>query len=225
MPGKVALIAHGAASTADFVRRVFAAPLGDVGFELATWDRRTPVDEAADEFAALVDETGATVVGGISVGAILATNYLLTMRRDDVTGLLVALPPPKPQPLDDTATEMPSDIPAFIDDVAASAVPWVGAELRAAWTTYDPDALLRELRTAATAAPPTLSQLARIKVPTGIVALADDPVHPLDVAAAWQRAIPTAVLEVLPLDAPATDIAVIGSAAVRALMASQTHGL
>src|SRR5437764_12633379 len=89
-----AVIAHGAASSADFVRRAFARPLASIGYELVTWDRRTPVQDADQELAALVRANDATVVGGVSVGALLATRYALSA-GDRLTGLLVALPPPQ----------------------------------------------------------------------------------------------------------------------------------
>jgi pimeloyl-ACP methyl ester carboxylesterase len=91
-----AVIAHGAASSAEFVRRAFAAPLESAGLELVTWDRRTPVQDAAAEFAAVVEESQAIVVGGVSVGALLATNYALSDAGRRLTGLLVVLPPPVP---------------------------------------------------------------------------------------------------------------------------------
>src|SRR3954452_20304504 len=199
MIGKAA-VAHGAASSADFVRRAFAAPLAAAGYEVVSWDRRTPVHDAAEEFASLVRDSGATVIGGVSVGAILAVHYALAAGAE-LTGLLVALPP--------AARAGPVELPAAIDVEAAArgSVPWVAAEIRAAWPGYAPDELVAELRSAASAAPPTESDLARVGVPTGVVALADDPVHPVEVAAAWAEAIPVAALDVVQMTEPAADVA------------------
>jgi pimeloyl-ACP methyl ester carboxylesterase len=204
-----AVIAHGAASTADFVRRTFGEPLQSIGYELVTWDRRTAVEQAGEEFAALVANDDATIVGGVSVGAILAVNYALRA-RDRLAGLLVALPPPVPNP----HAELPSHID--IEAAAEGAVPWVGAEIRAGWSTYGQQELLAELTGASRAVPPTMDELRRCDVPTGIVALADDPVHPVPVAEEWALTIPTAELEVLQLTDPSLDVSVIGAAAVRA---------
>jgi pimeloyl-ACP methyl ester carboxylesterase len=211
---KVAVIAHGAGSTADFVHRVFDEPIASVGYNVVSWDRRTPVQETADEFADLVRRTGATLVGGVSIGAILATNFALSSNGLD--GLLIALAPPviEPQPRGPTVTI--DDVNALVSEVTRDAVPWVAAEIRAAWSTYSAAELTRELHSASTATPPTTTALAKVRVPTGIVALADDPVHPVEVAEEWARAIPRASLETVRLHEPSNDVAVIGRAAIRA---------
>jgi pimeloyl-ACP methyl ester carboxylesterase len=214
---RVAVIAHGAASSADFILRAFTAPLQAVGYEVVSWDRRTPVQEATDEFAGFVTRANATIVGGVSVGAILAMRYALSPAGTDLDGLLVALPPPRGQAsTEDSDTGPPPDIQALIDEVAQGAVPWVADEIRAAWPKYQPTELIRELTTASRAMPPGPEELARCKVPTGIVALADDPLHPLDVAEMWARMIPSVAVETVQLSEPAGDVAVIGAAAVRA---------
>jgi hypothetical protein len=53
-------------------------------------------------------------------------------------------------------------------------------------------------------------------VPTGIVTLAADPLHPRRVAAAMGAAVPSSVVTVLPTDAGKDDVAAIGSACVDA---------
>ncbi|MFL6240093.1 MAG: alpha/beta hydrolase [Actinomycetes bacterium] len=217
-----AVLAHGAASSADFVRRAFAQPLAAVGVDLVTWDRRTPVAEAAAEFAALVERSDATIVGGVSVGAILATNFALTAAGVGLRGLLVAMPPPipgsqgSPRLHDEDAESARWDVDALIEQVVRDAVPWVGAEIRRAWPEYDAAQLRRELVTAASAMPPSYGALAQCTVTTGVVALGDDPVHPVEVAEQWARHLPHAALETLRLEAPADDVSVIGAAAVSA---------
>jgi pimeloyl-ACP methyl ester carboxylesterase len=219
-----AVLAHGAASSAAFIRRAFAGPLAGIGYEVVTWDRRTPAADAVDELAALVERSDATVVGGVSVGAILAARYAL---RPGVrlSGLLLALPPGDPAgPLLAEPAQRPvvDDITSLVEAASRGAAPWVAAEIRAAWPTYGHDELLGELRTAAHAVPPALAELARIDAPTGVVGLAGDPVHPLAVAEAWAQAIPAAAVETLALDEPAADVSVIGAAAVRAWMRART---
>jgi hypothetical protein len=61
---------------------------------------------------------------------------------------------------------------------------------------------------------PTPELLAALDVPAGIVALADDPMHPAAVAELWAASLPSAVATVLPFDAPVADRRVIGDAAV-----------
>jgi pimeloyl-ACP methyl ester carboxylesterase len=213
-----AVIAHGAGSSADFVWRAFAGPLAAVGYDVVSWDRRTPVEAAGEEFANLVAACGATIVGGVSIGATLALRYALTAANLD--GALLAMPPPAgAAPTSDPRDEAPVDpvdMDALIDEVCRTAVPWVADEIRAAWPTYEPAALMRELRSAAVATTPAAAELAQCRVPAGVVALADDPVHPVAVASMWARVIPAAALETVQLHEPAGDVSVIGAAAVRA---------
>jgi pimeloyl-ACP methyl ester carboxylesterase len=212
-----AVIAHGAGSSADFVSRAFGEPLAAAGYDVVSWDRRTPVAAADLELAELVARTGATIVGGMSVGALLATRFALSPEGARLDGLLVALPPPPPRAdtTDDDDAGVP-EVDELIELACRTAVPWVAAEIRAAWPTYEPMELLRELRTASVATTPTAAELAKCRVPTGVVALADDPVHPVEIAAMWANAIPRAALETVPLTGPATGVSVIGAAAVRA---------
>lgn len=211
-----AVIAHGAGSSADFVGRAFGEPLAAAGFDVVSWDRRTPVASADLELAQLVARTGATVVGGVSVGALLATRFALSPGGAGLAGLLVALPPPPPRQERPDDNAGAPEIDELIELACRTAVPWVAAEIRAAWPTYESNELLHELRTASVATTPTAAELANCRVPTGVVALAGDPVHPVEVAAMWANAIPRAALETVPLVGPATSVSVIGAAAVRA---------
>jgi pimeloyl-ACP methyl ester carboxylesterase len=219
-----AVIAHGAGSTADFVQRAFGGPLAAIGYELVSWDRRVAVSAAADELGALVARTKATVVGGISVGAILATRFALSPAGAALNGLLVALPPPpgQPAPADSEDPGQVPDIQNLVDEVCRTAVPWVAQEIRSSWLTYEPADLIRELRTASTAMPPTQDALSRCRIPTGIVALADDPVHPVEVATMWAQAIPHAAVETVHLYEPGDDVSVLGAAAVHAWQRAQS---
>jgi hypothetical protein len=53
-----------------------------------------------------------------------------------------------------------------------------------------------------------------VRVPTGIVALDDDPMHPAAVAELWSHRIPNAQLAHVPFEAPAADRAVLGRTAL-----------
>src|SRR3978361_735582 len=81
-PPATALLAHGAGSSGDFVRRAFGGPLRGAGWRLISYDLRghgggTPVtDEAAlgidrhvGDMLSVAARTGATLLGGVSMGA------------------------------------------------------------------------------------------------------------------------------------------------------------
>ena len=103
---------------------------------------------------------------------------------------------------------------------AGTAVGWVAAELAAAWPAYG-DGLAASLRAAAAAPGPTLAELAALPVPAGLVAFADDPLHPAAVAQEWAAAIPRAAVRELPLVAPAADRSVLAATALAALTAAR----
>src|SRR3954451_1827991 len=101
-----ALIAHGAGSSGDFVRRAFDAPLREAGWRLVSYDLRghgasTPVtDEGAlgldrhvEDMVALARRTGATLLGGVSMGAHAAVLASLhPAAPPGLAGLLLTLP-------------------------------------------------------------------------------------------------------------------------------------
>lgn len=226
-----AVIAHGSASTAAFVGRVFSAPLSAAGFRLVTWDRRTPPDSADGELAEIAGAVEARVVGGISVGALLAARYAVA-GHDALDGLLLALPPWLGTP--DEAAALSAAAAAevaahglddVLDRMSEGAVHWVADEVAQAWRAWVAvrgfDGLVAELRAAAAMPGPGAQELASLDVPTGIVAFVEDPLHPLTSAQAWAQALPRAALITIEVGAPATDRGVIGSAAVTAWQASQ----
>jgi pimeloyl-ACP methyl ester carboxylesterase len=99
---------------------------------------------------------------------------------------------------------------------AGDAVPWVAAELAAAWPAYG-TGLAASLRAAAGGPGPTVAELAGLDVPAGVVAFTDDPLHPYGVAREWAGALPRAGLRALTLADAAADRAVLGHAALAAL--------
>jgi pimeloyl-ACP methyl ester carboxylesterase len=218
-----AVVAHGAASTAEFVRRAFEPALAAAGYRLVTWDRRGH-DDAEAQLAALVDETRARIVGGVSYGALVATRFVAARGAAGLDGMLLALPPPPGElaPSPSTVIRQIGEhgIAAALDEVCRGAPPWIGAELRSAWPTYGADELVAELCLAAGLTEPSAADFAHCDVATGVVSLADDPFHPAAVAAAWTAGLPRAALEPLALTAPAGDVSVIGAAAVRAWRAA-----
>jgi pimeloyl-ACP methyl ester carboxylesterase len=95
------------------------------------------------------------------------------------------------------------------------AVRWVADELAAAWPAYG-TRLAASLRAAAAADGPTPAELAALRVPVGVVAFTDDPMHPVAVAQEWVRVIPRGGLARLRLADLGADRAVLGTAAVAA---------
>jgi pimeloyl-ACP methyl ester carboxylesterase len=226
-----ALIAHGSGSTADFVVRAFGDPLAAAGYRLVTWDRRGSIEDAAADLAALAKTEDVALVGGVSLGATLAVDYASRATRR-LDGVLVALPPwlgPAGEVARlsaNAADRIERDgLAATLDGIEQSAVRWVAKEIRAAWTAYGEHAIVTELRQTAAMTGPSRELLAQCTAPVGLVALADDPFHPADVAAQWCDAISRAAVETLPLTAPDEGVAVIGAMALRALrLASNLSG-
>lgn len=225
----VAVILPGAGSSADFVARAFGGPVRAAGYGLVT-----PVPEpgAGVVAAALraLDEAAAAhgpalrLVGGVSLGAHLAARWAAS-RPGTVAGLLLVLPAWTGEP--GTIAAATAASAETIDRLgtdgalaaAGAAVPWVAAELAAAWPAYG-DRLAASLRAAAGAPGPSLGELGSLRGPAGVVAFADDPLHPYGVAREWAAAVPRAALRTLHLADLAADPAVLGRTALAALAAA-----
>ena len=67
---------------------------------------------------------------------------------------------------------------------------------------------------------PSRAELASLRGPAGLVAFADDPLHPYEVAREWAAAVPRAALRTLHLADAAADPAVLGRTALAALTAA-----
>jgi pimeloyl-ACP methyl ester carboxylesterase len=235
-----ALIAHGAGSSGDFVRRAFGPPLRAAGWNLVSYDLRghgasTPVTEPdrleltshAADVAAVARRFGATLLGGVSMGAHAAVLAVLdqALRNDlpDPVGMLLALPAWTGEP--DLvaganavqAAELASfGVPRVLERICRDHPGWIAEELAGAWPRHDPAAFVAVLTGLARSAAPTPAELRRLRVPTGLVALDDDPMHPAAVAKRWSSLIPVAELRRVAFDAPAADRAVLGRAALTA---------
>jgi pimeloyl-ACP methyl ester carboxylesterase len=212
------LLAHGAGSSAEFVGRAFAGPLAAAGYRLACWDQRgSDVDE---DFAAAAHASGALLVGGVSRGAHAAARW--ASGRDGLEGVLLVMPawtgPAGPVAAGSarSAEEIDRDgLRAVLQRLEREQPGWVADELVRAWPAYG-DALTRALREASTAGGPTPRELTSIRVPVGLVALADDALHPEQVAQTWLKLLSRAALRLLDAQAPAVDRSVLGWKAMAA---------
>jgi pimeloyl-ACP methyl ester carboxylesterase len=219
----LALLAHGAGSCPETAVRLLG-PAVPAGVDVRAVDSRGTVDEVVAELARAAAGHEVALVGGISLGAHAAA--LWASRGGATVELVLAMPawtgPPDEvaaltaASADDVGTIGVARLLARISSVA-DPDDWVLDELRRGWTRYDDDLLARTLRSAATSPGPTVRELGRIGARTVVVALDDDPLHPLEVARRWSAAIPGAGLAVVARDAPRTDRGALGRAARRLL--------
>ncbi|PXY28155.1 thioesterase [Prauserella muralis] len=227
MPHPAAVLLPGTGSDEVFVRSVFAGPLAAFGITLTTPAPAPGAAVVTGGLAALdaaAERAGGPVlVGGISLGAHMATEWALRNPRR-CAGVLAALPAwngAADRAPAAVAARHSADLVARAGLTAALAAsvegvaPWLAAELTRAWRRHGAG-LADSLRAAAAHPAPELADLAALEVPVGIAACADDPVHPLPVARAWAAALPRAALCETTLAAFGADREALGRAAVLA---------
>jgi pimeloyl-ACP methyl ester carboxylesterase len=217
----------GSGSDARFVRISFGPALASMGVTLHAVAPRPGRDVVAGYRATLdaaLDGPGPLLVGGVSLGAHVATAWAAEQDAAALAGVLVALPawtgPPDGAPaaaaaLATAALARAGGPAAAVAAARAGAPRWLADELERAWAGYGPG-LADALDAAAAEPAPDPAALASLDVPVGIVGLVDDPVHPLAVARTWARSLPRATMCTTTLAALGADPAVLGSAAVRA---------
>lgn len=248
----VAVLLPGTASTGGFVQRAFGPALRAAGYALVTADPPRGPDLIARwwrQLDAAVRRHRPVLVGGVSLGAHLAAGWLAGARAGNtaragnkdagadpgagIRGLLVALPgwlgrPGPGTPAVRAALASAERIAAtgLADTLAAatgSTPGWLGVELTRAWSAYRPAELVATLRAAAASTGPTPAQLAAIDVPAGVVAFADDAVHPTATARRWAELLPRGRYLELPAGTLATDPAALGVGVVTAWRAACGH--
>ena len=218
------LLAHGAGSSPDVVRRLLA-PCLPPGAAVLAPPLRHGADESARVLRAAARGRDVVLAGGISLGA---HALALAAADDGLDWPLVLAMPAWTGPPDAVAaaTAVAADglerrgRAGVLADLAADPVTrddWVREELERGWSTYDDEGLVAALRAASTSRGPTLEELSRVRGAAAVVALADDPLHPAAVAARWAATIPGAALVEVPRDAPLHDRGALGRAAADAL--------
>ena len=214
------ILAHGAGSSAEFLARAF--PASACRAETRYLDERTGSVETtarliAQQVAAVRSRYRCVVVGGVSIGAHAAALAAAGSRPGAIDGCVLALPGwtgpavesnPTAAAAAQVAALGPERVLAHLLADPALGGDWVVEELRQAWA--DRPTLVGELAAAARGTAPTPAQLRHLPMPALVIALAEDPMHPVAVASAWRDLIPGAALAVVGRQQPGPDRAVFG---------------
>jgi pimeloyl-ACP methyl ester carboxylesterase len=223
--GITVVLLPGTGSDDDYVYRAFSAALHDVGATVIT-----PAPEPVglvEGFRRELDNAarlGPIAVGGVSIGAAVATSWALA-HPSHAVAVLAALPawtgPPGNAPAtlaaQHSAHQLRTDgLASTIAAMRASSPAWLADELTRSWVGQWP-ALPDAMQQAAAYVAPTCEELAALAAPMGVAAATDDLVHPVEVALEWVAAAPRAALRTVTLDAMGVDPAVLGAACVAAL--------
>lgn len=215
----------GTGSDDDFVYRAFAGPLHEAGAVVVAVPPQ-PGRLVAGYVDALDEASrdGAIAVGGVSIGAAVAATWALH-HPTRVVGVLAALPPWTGEPHNapaalaarHTAAQLRTEgLAATTAQMRASSPAWLADELSRSWLGQWPQ-LPEAMEEAAGYVAPSSAELERLRVPMGVVAAGDDPIHPLEVALEWVSAAPHAALRTVSLEEFGPDPARLGAAALAAL--------
>ena len=224
--GVPAVLLAGTGSDDDYVYRAFSAALHDCGASVVT--PAPEPEHLVDGYRHALDDaarSGPIAVGGVSIGAAVATAWALA-HPARVIGVLAALPAWTGAPNDapaaltamHSAHELRHDgLAAAISRMRAGSPAWLADELTRSWVGQWP-ALPDAMEEAARYVAPTSDELAMLTVPLGVAAATDDPVHPVEVAFEWVAAAPRAAVRTVTLDELGADPGLLGAACVAALL-------
>ncbi|MDT5124887.1 MAG: hypothetical protein QOG79_3486 [Mycobacterium sp.] len=223
--GITVVLLPGTGSDDDYVYRAFSTALHGVGATVLT--PAPEPDALVEGFRRELDNAarlGPIAVGGVSIGASVATSWALA-HPSHAVAVLAALPawtgPPGNAPAALTARHSAHQLrrdglASAIAAMRASSPAWLADELTRSWVGQWP-ALPDAMEEAACYVAPTCEELETLAVPMGVAAATDDPVHPVEVALEWVAAAPRAALRTVTLDAMGVDPAVLGAACLAAL--------
>mgnify|MGYP002632824239 FL=1 len=223
----VTVLLPGTGSDEDYVRRAFAAPLEQAGAVVVAVPPK-PEQLVAGYLRALDEAAlgGPIAVGGVSIGAAVATCWALANPGRTVA-VLAVLPPwtgapgaaPAALSARHTAARLRREgLAATTAAMTSSSPPWLAEELARSWLRQWPN-LPDAMDEAAAYVGPTASELGRLAAPMAVLGASDDPIHPIIVAREWASAVPHAALSTVTLDQFGPQPAVIGAAALAALQA------
>jgi pimeloyl-ACP methyl ester carboxylesterase len=223
--GVTTVLLPGSGSDDDYVHRAFSGPLLEVGAVLVTPPPQP--DQLIDGYLSRLDEAasaGPICVGGVSIGAAVATAWALA-HPGRAIAVLAALPAwtgapgsaPAALAARHSASQLRSGgLAATTTQMRASSPPWLAEELTRSWRVQWPQ-LPDAMEEAAGYVAPSRADLTRLAAPLGVAAAVDDPIHPLQVGVDWVRAAPQAALRTVTLDQIGTDPAALGAACLAAL--------
>lgn len=220
----------GTGSDADFVRRAFGPAALASGMELvAVEPSRDLIGGYRAALDAVAAQGAAMVIGGVSIGAAVALDWALMRARSTAStapcvGIWAALPAwsgsadgaVAAASAAATADALRRDgLDATVATMARTSPAWLAQELGRSWRALHPE-LVDQLVAAARYHAPQAAEIAELSVPLGVVAAADDPLHPLAVAQAWCAAAPRAALIEVSLSEWGEQPALLGHSCARA---------
>lgn len=223
--GVTAVLLPGTGSDEDYLRRAFAGPLAQAGMTL------TAVSPESDGLVAgyrraLDAATGPIVVGGVSIGAAVATRWALE-HPGRAMAVLAVLPPwtgapdgaPAALSARHTADQLRrAGLAATTAAMRSSSPAWLADELSRSWRRQWPG--LPDAMDEAAAYPgPSAAELGRLATPMAVVAAPDDLIHPSKIALEWASSVPRAALRTVTLEQFGPDPTALGAAGLAALRA------
>ena len=223
------ILLPGTGSDDDYLRRALTGPLEQAGARLVnvTPEPARLVSgylDALDE--ALQSNPDGIAVGGISIGAAVATRWALA-HQDRTVAVLAVLPPwtgsPAGAPASLSARHTAATLRLDGLDVTTAAMrssspAWLADELARSWRRQWP-ALPDAMDDAAAYVAPSADELRRLTVPLAVIGASDDAIHPLEVAADWSSWAPRAALRTVRLADFGPCPPILGQACVAALQA------
>lgn len=223
--GVTTVLLPGTGSDDDYVYRAFSEALHEVGAVLVTpspQPRRLIAGyrDALDDAA----RSGPIAVGGVSIGAVVATEWALA-HPGRAVAVLAALPPwtgsPEHAPAALLARQSAhllrqDGLAAAVAQMRKSSPPWLADELTRSWIGQWP-MLPDAMDEAAGHAAPDCTELERLTAPLAVVVATDDPVHPAEVGFEWVSAAPRAAMRTVTLEEMGARTGVVGAACVAAL--------
>jgi pimeloyl-ACP methyl ester carboxylesterase len=225
LDGVTTVMLPGTGSDDDYITRAFSRPLHEAGAQVLA--PQPQPNQLIDSYLTALDDAARRApiaVGGVSIGAAVAVAWAL-QHPDRAVAVLAALP---------AWTGLPEDAPAALaarhsaqllrhDGLAAtttqmraSSPPWLADELSRSWRSQWPH-LPDAMEEAAAYVAPTRAQLRQLRVPMGVAAAADDPIHPLEIGMEWAAVAPHAALRTVTLDQIGADPTALGAACLAAL--------
>ena len=215
----------GTGSDDDYVYRAFSDALHGIGAVVVTPPPQP--DRLVDGFRDALDaaaRSGPIAVGGVSIGAVVATAWALA-HPGHAVAVLAALPPWTGSPENAPAALLARQsahllrrdgLAATVAQMRASSPSWLADELTRSWVSQWPT-LPDAMDEAAGCPAPSCAELERLTVPLGVVVATDDPVHPAEVGFEWVSAAPRAALRTVTLEEMGAVTGVLGAACVAAL--------